>query len=156
MRTRIGSVKSTQKITKALPMVAAAKQRRAQLAAEAAKPYARGMASAEAIRLHHGGMRPGGGFQHRHVGADHDDNLLEHRLHRRQQVAQHRPARHRVHRLGLGGLQPRAQPRCQNDRRAGHADTPDQPRRRPRRATSCGGTPVPAPVKASRGLRKMP
>ena len=45
MRTRIGSVKSTQKITKALQMVAAAKLRRAQLAAEAAKPYARGMAS---------------------------------------------------------------------------------------------------------------
>ena len=45
MRTRIGSVKSTQKITKALQMVAAAKLRRAQSAAEAAKPYARGMAS---------------------------------------------------------------------------------------------------------------
>jgi len=36
MRTRISSVKSTQKITKALQMVAAAKLRRAQLAAEAA------------------------------------------------------------------------------------------------------------------------
>jgi F-type H+-transporting ATPase subunit gamma len=45
MRTRIGSVKSTQKITKALQMVAAAKLRRAQAAAEAARPYARGMAS---------------------------------------------------------------------------------------------------------------
>ena len=44
MRTRIGSVKSTQKITKALQMVAAAKLRRAQGAAEAARPYARGMA----------------------------------------------------------------------------------------------------------------
>jgi F-type H+-transporting ATPase subunit gamma len=44
MRTRIGSVKSTQKITKALQMVAAAKLRRAQLAAEAARPYANGMA----------------------------------------------------------------------------------------------------------------
>ena len=43
MRTRIGSVKSTQKITKALQMVAAAKLRRAQSAAEAARPYARGM-----------------------------------------------------------------------------------------------------------------
>ena len=43
MRTRIGSVKSTQKITKALQMVAAAKLRRAQQAAEAARPYARGM-----------------------------------------------------------------------------------------------------------------
>src|SRR5476649_508822 len=45
MRTRIGSVKSTQKITKALQMVAAAKLRRAQHAAEAARPYARGMAA---------------------------------------------------------------------------------------------------------------
>src|ERR1700709_1614966 len=40
MRTRIGSVKSTQKITKALQMVAAAKLRRAQSAAEAAPPSA--------------------------------------------------------------------------------------------------------------------
>ena len=47
MRTRIGSVKSTQKITKALQMVAAAKLRRAQQAAEAARPYARGMAVKE-------------------------------------------------------------------------------------------------------------
>ena len=45
MRTRIGSVNSTQKITKALQMVAAAKLRRAQQAAEAARPYARGMAT---------------------------------------------------------------------------------------------------------------
>ena len=45
MRTRIGSVKSTQKITRALQMVAAAKLRRAQHAAEAAQPYARRMAA---------------------------------------------------------------------------------------------------------------
>ena len=45
MRTRIGSVKSTQKITKALQMVAAAKLRRAQSAAEAARPYAARMAA---------------------------------------------------------------------------------------------------------------
>jgi F-type H+-transporting ATPase subunit gamma len=38
-------VKATQKITKALQMVAAAKLRRAQAAAEAARPYARGMAN---------------------------------------------------------------------------------------------------------------
>ena len=43
MRTRIGSVKSTQKITKALQMVAAAKLRRAQSAADAARPYAQQM-----------------------------------------------------------------------------------------------------------------
>ena len=45
MRNRIGSVKSTQKITKALQMVAAAKGRRAQDAAQAARPYAVRMAS---------------------------------------------------------------------------------------------------------------
>jgi F-type H+-transporting ATPase subunit gamma len=39
-RTRIASVKSTQKITKAMQMVAAAKLKRAQDAAEAARPYA--------------------------------------------------------------------------------------------------------------------
>jgi F-type H+-transporting ATPase subunit gamma len=45
MRTRIGSVKSTQKITKALQMVAAAKLRRAQQAADAARPYAQQMSA---------------------------------------------------------------------------------------------------------------
>jgi F-type H+-transporting ATPase subunit gamma len=45
MRTRIGSVRSTQKITKALQMVAAAKLRRSQQAAEAARPYAQRMAA---------------------------------------------------------------------------------------------------------------
>ncbi|MEM9502116.1 MAG: F0F1 ATP synthase subunit gamma [Pseudomonadota bacterium] len=40
LKDRIGSVKSTQKITKAKQMVAAAKLRRAQTAAEAGRPYA--------------------------------------------------------------------------------------------------------------------
>ncbi len=40
LRNRIASVTSTQKITKAMQMVAAAKLRRAQAAAEAARPYA--------------------------------------------------------------------------------------------------------------------
>ncbi|MBO9545383.1 F0F1 ATP synthase subunit gamma [Caulobacter sp.] len=40
MRNRISSVKATQKITKAMQMVAAAKLRRSQDAAEAARPYA--------------------------------------------------------------------------------------------------------------------
>jgi F-type H+-transporting ATPase subunit gamma len=39
LKIRIGSVKSTQKITKAKQMVAAAKLRKAQAAAEAARPY---------------------------------------------------------------------------------------------------------------------
>jgi len=40
LRNRINSVKSTQKITSAMKMVAAAKLRRAQAQAEAARPYA--------------------------------------------------------------------------------------------------------------------
>jgi F-type H+-transporting ATPase subunit gamma len=40
LKTRIESVKSTRKITKAMQMVAAAKLRRAQEAAEASRPYA--------------------------------------------------------------------------------------------------------------------
>src|SRR5215510_1192375 len=44
MRNRIASVKATRKITKAMQMVAAAKLRRAQEAALAARPYAERMA----------------------------------------------------------------------------------------------------------------
>ena len=43
LRNRIASVKATQKITKAMQMVAAAKLRRAQSAAEAARPYSQRM-----------------------------------------------------------------------------------------------------------------
>jgi len=43
LKNRIGSVKNTRKITKAMQMVAAAKLRRAQDAAEAARPYAERM-----------------------------------------------------------------------------------------------------------------
>jgi F-type H+-transporting ATPase subunit gamma len=45
MRNRIASVKATQKITKAMQMVAAAKLRRSQDAAESARPYAQRMAA---------------------------------------------------------------------------------------------------------------
>lgn len=45
LKIRIESVKSTRKITKAMQMVAAAKLRRAQEAAEAARPYAERMES---------------------------------------------------------------------------------------------------------------
>jgi F-type H+-transporting ATPase subunit gamma len=44
LKLRIGSVKSTQKITKAMKMVAAAKLRRAQANAEAGRPYSNRMA----------------------------------------------------------------------------------------------------------------
>lgn len=45
LRNRIASVKATQKITKAMQMVAAAKLRRAQDAAEQARPYSERMAT---------------------------------------------------------------------------------------------------------------
>src|SRR5687768_14276212 len=44
LKNRIGSVKSTQKITKAMKMVAAAKLRRAQQNAEGGRPYSTRMA----------------------------------------------------------------------------------------------------------------
>ncbi|OEF26063.1 F0F1 ATP synthase subunit gamma [Vibrio rumoiensis] len=43
IRTKIGSVKSTQKITKAMEMVAASKMRRSQDAMESSRPYAQTM-----------------------------------------------------------------------------------------------------------------
>ena len=43
MRVRITATKATQKITKAMQMVAASKLRRAQVAAEAARPFAERM-----------------------------------------------------------------------------------------------------------------
>src|SRR3979409_2691546 len=43
MRVRLASTKATQKITKAMQMVAVSKLRRAQVAAEAARPYAERM-----------------------------------------------------------------------------------------------------------------
>ena len=48
LKNRINSVKNTRKITKAMQMVAAAKLRRAQEAAEAGRPYAERMAAAMA------------------------------------------------------------------------------------------------------------
>ena len=45
MRVRIAATKATQKITKAMQMVAASKLRRAQVAAEAARPYAERMST---------------------------------------------------------------------------------------------------------------
>jgi F-type H+-transporting ATPase subunit gamma len=43
LRNRIAATKATQKITKAMQMVAASKLRRAQAAAESARPYAERM-----------------------------------------------------------------------------------------------------------------
>jgi F-type H+-transporting ATPase subunit gamma len=58
MRVRIASTKATQKITKAMQMVAASKLRRAQSAAEAARPYAEKM---DAVIASIAGASTGGG-----------------------------------------------------------------------------------------------
>ncbi len=73
MRNRIGSVKATQKITKAMQMVAAAKLRRAQDAAENARPYAARMASVIANLA--GGVS-GDGAPKLLAGTGHDDKHL--------------------------------------------------------------------------------
>ena len=57
LKLRIGSVKSTQKITKAMKMVAAAKLRRAQQNAEAGRPYSERMAGVVASLA--GSITPG-------------------------------------------------------------------------------------------------
>jgi F-type H+-transporting ATPase subunit gamma len=56
LRNRIASVKATQKITRAMQMVAASKLRRAQAAAEAARPYAARM---NAVLANLAGALPG-------------------------------------------------------------------------------------------------
>src|SRR5206468_6925169 len=59
LRRKIGSIKNTQKITKAMKMVAAAKLKRAQDRILAARPYAKKMAvvlgslASRANRAHH-------------------------------------------------------------------------------------------------------
>ena len=74
LRNRINSVVSTRKITRAMQMVAAAKLRRAQQAAEAARPYAEGMeatlANVAASMRGRGGGSPllaGTGSDRRHL-----------------------------------------------------------------------------------------
>ena len=57
LRNRIASVKSTQKITKAMQMVAVSKLRRAQAAVEAARPYAQRV---ESVLTNLGGAATGG------------------------------------------------------------------------------------------------
>ena len=57
LRNRIASVKSTQKITKAMQMVAVSKLRRAQAAAEAARPFAE---KVEAVLTNLAGASSGG------------------------------------------------------------------------------------------------
>ena len=71
LKTRIASVKSTQKITKAMKMVAAAKLRRAQDAAEEARPYAERMEGVLASLA--GGLESSGNASPLLVGTGKDD-----------------------------------------------------------------------------------
>jgi F-type H+-transporting ATPase subunit gamma len=63
IRKRIGSVKNTQKITKAMKMVAAAKLRRSQQSLVAARPYARQMSQLVSHLAEGGEDSPGGAQQ---------------------------------------------------------------------------------------------
>ena len=108
LRNRIASVKATQKITKAMQMVAAAKLRRAQTAAEAARPYATRMEAvlanlATALKGREGGPPL-------MVGTGKDARSSADRLHRRARPVRrvqfvHRPARPRARQSAAGRRQ---------------------------------------------------
>src|SRR5271156_2111197 len=73
LRNRIASVKSTQKITKAMQMVAVSKLRRAQSAVEAARPYAE---QVEAVLTNLAGAATGGQGPRLLVGTGSDQTHL--------------------------------------------------------------------------------
>src|SRR5262245_35518922 len=73
LRNRIASVKATQKITKAMQMVAAAKLRRAQEAAEAARPYSQRMGAVLANIAQAVGNGGGGDVPALMAGSGRDD-----------------------------------------------------------------------------------
>ena len=70
LKTRIASVQSTQKITSAMKMVAASRLRRAQEAAEAARPYAERMERMISAMLNDPGASAGGSKLLAGTGAD--------------------------------------------------------------------------------------
>ena len=74
LKNRIGSVKNTQKITRAMQMVAAAKLRKAQEAAEASRPYAERMRSVIANLA--SSMGEGGDAPELLVGNGNDDTVM--------------------------------------------------------------------------------
>ncbi len=75
LKTRISSVKSTQKITSAMKMVAASRLKRAQEAAEAARPYAERMERMMASLLDNPGSLEGAGKLLSGTGSD-DTHLI--------------------------------------------------------------------------------
>jgi len=76
MRVRIASTKATQKITKAMQMVAASKLRRAQTAAVAARPYAEKMTAVIASIASAAAGSPGAPAMLAGTGKDHVHLLL--------------------------------------------------------------------------------
>src|SRR6266446_6687590 len=76
MRVRIAATKATQKITKAMQMVAASKLRRATAAAEAARPYAERMERVLANIATSGGDNPGAPRLLTGTGSDQSHLLL--------------------------------------------------------------------------------
>ena len=75
LKTRISSVKSTQKITSAMKMVAASRLKRAQEAAEAARPYAERMERMISSILENTGFTEGGSKLLAGTGAE-DTHLI--------------------------------------------------------------------------------
>src|SRR3984885_8157153 len=76
MRVRIAATKATQKITKAMQMVAASKLRRATVAAEASRPYAERMGKVLGTSASSVGNNPGGPKLLAGTGADRTHLLL--------------------------------------------------------------------------------
>jgi hypothetical protein len=74
-----------------------------------------GMRGAQSFLLHHGGVRGGFALHRCHVGADHDDDAVEHLLATCQQMAQHGAAGDPVQRLRQGGLHACAQAGGEDD-----------------------------------------
>ena len=135
LRNRIGSVKATRKITKAMQMVAAAKLRRAQEAATSARPYAErmdrllGNLGARANRVE----CPEAAGRHRQGrGASADRHDRRARPVRRLQF-EHRQARQGRRHAAARGRQDRQDHRRRPQGRRQPAPRPRQPDHRSRR-----------------------
>ena len=75
----------------------------------------RGVGGAQAFVLHHANVGRRFLADRIHVGAEDNDDAVEHALATRQQMPQHAAAGNLVQRLGEGGLHPRPQTRGQNN-----------------------------------------
>ena len=108
LRNRIASVKSTQKITKAMQMVAVSKLRRAQGAVEAARPYAERV---ETVLTNLAGAATDGQGPRLLVGSGADQTHLLARLHGRARAVRRLQHRHRAPGARAGPIPSRAKAR---------------------------------------------